>query len=57
MGEILPFKKPRGKKLGLCQHGFHQWLVVGNTRFDVKKGKLVTAYKCSRCGLEKVTAQ
>lgn len=56
MGDVLPFKKPKGKKLGLCQHGFHQWVVVSNKRFDVKKGKLVTAYKCSRCGLEKVSA-
>ena len=56
MGKVIPFRKPEGKKLGMCQHGFHQWVVDKTKQFDVKKGKLVTVYKCSRCGLEKIKA-
>ncbi|MBU59910.1 MAG: hypothetical protein CL543_13640 [Alcanivorax sp.] len=58
MGEIVPFKKPPRKKpqKGLCQHGFHKWKVVKNTRFDSQKGKLVTRYQCERCGKRKVEA-
>lgn len=54
MGEIIRFKKPslaekhRGK--GLCRSGFHKWEIVQEKQFDVKQGKLVTIYKCKRCG-------
>lgn len=54
MGEIIPFKRPRpaekhrGKTL--CKSGFHKWEVVKNPPFDVKKGRLVTLYRCTRCG-------
>ena len=56
MGEILPFKKPKAPRKGLCQHGFHKWQVCKAKQFDVKQGRLVTVYRCSRCGKEKVTA-
>lgn len=54
MGEIIPFKKPklsekhRGKTL--CKSGFHKWRVDRARRFDVKQGRLVTVYRCERCG-------
>lgn len=57
MGDVLPFKKPQGKKLGMCQHGFHHWVIVQDRKFDVKKGKLITLYRCSRCGAEKVKGE
>ncbi|MCB1802817.1 MAG: hypothetical protein KDI82_14090 [Gammaproteobacteria bacterium] len=60
MGEILTFKKPkaserhRGKTL--CRHGHHKWQVDKTAVFDVKLGRLVTRYRCARCGQTKVQA-
>lgn len=61
MGEVVQFKlgakrktpwqKHKGKSL--CRHGFHKWKVVTKQQFDVKQGKLVTRFKCERCGKEK----
>lgn len=60
MADILKFKKktPSEKHKGktLCRSGFHKWQVVTKKQFDVKQGKLVTAYECSRCGKNKNTA-
>jgi hypothetical protein len=60
MGDVLPFKRPslaaRGKQRTLCKSGFHKWEVVTENRFDVKAGRLVTQYRCVRCGAEKTTA-
>lgn len=54
MGDILPFKKPRPqdkhKGKTLCKSGFHKWEVVNERPFDVKRGKLLTVYRCTRCG-------
>ncbi len=54
MGEVVPFKKPKAKEKHqgktLCQNGFHKWQIVQEKRFDVKQGKLVTVYRCGRCG-------
>lgn len=33
----------------LCDRGFHKWAVDGNTRFDVRQGRLVTVVRCKRC--------
>jgi hypothetical protein len=61
MADILPFKKPkpgethRGRTL--CKSGFHRWAVVQGNPFDSKSGKLVTRYRCSRCGAVKVEAK
>ena len=57
MGDILPFRKKPGRRLGLCQHGHHRWVVDKTGVFDVKKGRLVTRYKCQRCGRQKVEAR
>ena len=60
MGDIIPFKrkslKQKHKGKTLCQNGFHKWEVLKEKQFDVKQGKLVTVYKCSRCGKTKVSA-
>ena len=57
MGEVIPFKKPKlsekHKGKSLCKSGFHQWEVDREGRFDVKQGKLVTIYRCARCGATK----
>lgn len=57
MADILPFKKPKpGEKhqgKTLCLRGFHKWAVVTEKQFDVKQGKLVTLYRCTRCGAQK----
>ncbi len=57
MGEIIPFRKPkaseRHRNRTLCKSGFHKWKAAGETRFDVKQGKLVTVYRCERCGAVK----
>lgn len=58
MGDVIPFKKPssyeKHKGNTLCRSGFHKWKVLKEKQFDVKQGRLVTAYECSRCGERKV---
>ncbi len=60
LADILPFRKPspKDKHKGntLCRHGHHKWVVDKAKQFDVKAGKLVTVYICSRCGKRKVQA-
>jgi len=57
MAKILSFKKPSPKEKNqgktLCLHDFHKWAVVSERKFDVRQGKLVTCYRCQRCGKEK----
>jgi len=57
MGKILQFKKPKPsqkhKGKTLCKSGFHKWSMETEQTFDVKQGKLVTAYTCVRCGAKK----
>lgn len=55
MATILPFRKPVKEK-GLCQHGFHKWKIRQDKQFDVQQGRLVTLYRCERCGEQKVKA-
>jgi len=58
MSNILPFKRPtdfeKHKGKTLCRSGFHKWEIIKDKQFDVKQGKLVTLYKCIRCGEQKV---
>ncbi len=58
MADILAFRKPslKEKHRGntLCRHGHHKWEVDKAKQFDVKQGKLVTVYRCSRCGITRV---
>ena len=61
MGEVVRFRKPtaaekhRGKTL--CKSGFHKWQVQKDKQFDVKQGRLVTVYRCARCGAIKTEAR
>lgn len=56
MTNVIPFNKPKASRKHkgntLCRRGFHKWILV-NKPFDVKKGRLVTCYRCERCGAEK----
>jgi len=59
MADILRFKKKtaaeKHKGKTLCRSGFHKWKILSERKFDVKQGKLVTAYQCIRCGKQKNT--
>ncbi|MGB1141178.1 MAG: hypothetical protein ACPG1A_09785 [Halioglobus sp.] len=60
MADILAFRKPslkeKHKGKTLCKHGHHKWEVDKAKQFDSRQGKLVTIYRCARCGKEKVKA-
>ena len=60
MAEVLRFRKKSAKEKHkgntLCRNGHHKWQVDKAKQFDVKLGKLVTVYRCSRCGEQKVRA-
>jgi hypothetical protein len=60
MSDILPFKKPslkeKHKGNTLCRNGHHKWVVDKEKQFDVKQGKLVTLYRCTRCEKTRVKA-
>jgi hypothetical protein len=60
MGNVIQFKRPtaaeKHKGKTLCRSGFHKWGVVQEKQFDVQQGKLVTIYRCQRCGEQKVRA-
>ena len=53
MGDVVQFKKPsiaeKHKGKTLCQSGFHKWKIIKEQQFDVKQGKLITVYQCTRC--------
>ncbi|MDH5544096.1 MAG: hypothetical protein OEZ43_00800 [Gammaproteobacteria bacterium] len=61
MGEVVKFKIPKAaekhKGKSLCKSGFHKWEIDQKQVFDVKKGKLVTVYRCTRCGQKKAEAK
>jgi hypothetical protein len=54
---VLPFKRKTLKEIHqgntLCRNGHHKWVIEKEKQFDVKQGRLVTSYKCSRCGKRK----
>jgi hypothetical protein len=58
MGDILKFKKlklaEKYKGRTLCQSGLHKWKAEKKNQFDVKRGELVTLFRCERCGQTKV---
>lgn len=57
MGEIIKFPRrslsDQANSKTLCRSGFHKWKVVTERKFDVHHGKLVTVYRCERCGRAK----
>ena len=60
MADIIPFRKPRAadkhRGKSLCRDGLHKWVVDTRSKFDVKLGKLVSLYRCARCGQTKTRA-
>ncbi len=60
MGEVVAFKRPKPsdkhKGKTLCKNGFHKWVIQQDKQFDVRQGKLLTVYRCERCGKTKVKA-
>ena len=63
MADILPFdqtkkRKPEAapKRSALCANGHHRWMIWQKKPFDSKRGKLVTVYRCERCGAERTEA-
>lgn len=58
MGEILAFRRPktseRHRGNTLCRSGHHKWTLDKSSVFDVKLGRLVNRYRCSRCGKTRV---
>ena len=63
MSEVISLQKYRkgvlkkkGKQSTLCGNDFHSWEVVKSNVFDVKQGRLVTQYRCNRCGVTKTEA-
>lgn len=61
MGDVVRFKKPgaqeKHKGKTLCRSGFHKWAVDKAKPFSVKTGKLLTVYRCQRCGATKTKAE
>jgi hypothetical protein len=60
MGKVLTFKKRRlsdkHKGRSLCREGFHKWEPDKSQTFDVKQGRLITRYRCARCGIVRTRA-
>lgn len=60
MGDVIRFRKPKAaeKTRGrtLCRSGFHKWIISTEKQFDPRQGRLVTVYRCSRCGTIKTRA-
>jgi hypothetical protein len=64
MSDVVSLQKHRkallqkkGKQSTLCGNNFHSWIVVKDSVFDVKQGRLVTQYRCKRCGAVKTEAR
>jgi hypothetical protein len=60
VGDVVPFRRPRAGTTArgktLCREGFHKWEIWKDRQFDVKAGKLITVYRCARCGATQVRA-
>jgi hypothetical protein len=61
MGDVIEFRKrkpgERARGKTLCREGFHKWEISQRLPFDVKLGKLLTLYKCTRCEATKTEAR
>jgi len=61
MSKVVQFKRPRASDRHrgntLCRRGFHKWQAEPGTPFDVKSGRLVTRYRCARCGATRTEAR
>ncbi|OED39291.1 hypothetical protein AB833_16795 [Chromatiales bacterium (ex Bugula neritina AB1)] len=60
MADILKFRKKKAglksKGKTLCANNHHKWKIDNSRQFDVSSGKLVTLYRCERCGVHKTRA-
>ena len=58
MANVIPFGRPKKTTTDqtLCRNGHHKWTVVKSDPFSVKRGELITRYRCARCGKEKTRA-
>lgn len=60
MGDVIRFKRPKASEKhagrGLCASGFHKWEVDKNKPFEVRQGRLMSVFRCKRCGAVKVEA-
>ena len=60
MGDVVAFRKPKAAEKArggtLCKRGFHKWVICKEKQFDVKQGRLVSVFRCSRCGVLKSKA-
>lgn len=60
MSNVLHFRKTsrkeRARRRTMCNSGFHKWVIDQKKQFDVKRGRLVTIHRCSRCAETRVTA-
>ena len=57
MSNVISLKKAKQKRADgktLCSTGFHKWELLSARRFDVKRGQLVSAERCKRCGEERI---
>ncbi|HEY3700497.1 MAG TPA: hypothetical protein VGK97_14270 [Spongiibacteraceae bacterium] len=60
MADIIPFQrksKQPTKRNALCANGHHRWVIWQQKPFDSKQGKLITVYRCERCGAERTEAR
>jgi hypothetical protein len=57
MGEVIPFGKrpPKGGST-LCLNGHHKWVIWHKKQFDPRQGKLLTVWRCERCGVTRSKA-
>lgn len=49
--------KPKNPGNALCREGHHKWEVDKSTDFAVKKGQLITVYRCKHCGKTKTKTE
>ena len=60
MADIIAFKRPRSSERHrgntLCRNGHHKWEIDKQSVFDTRLGRLVTRFRCKRCGKLKVKA-
>ena len=46
-------RKSQAQGKTLCARGFHKWQPINDNPFDVRRGRLITGYRCARCGAHK----
>ena len=60
MTNVIPFKRPtpaqKHKGNTLCRNGHNKWTIEAQSVFDVKAGRLVTRFRCERCGATRTKA-